>query len=187
MPPAKTDAAGGPRTRGGRRFDGRRLARRAAGPRPGRFAGGSSAAPAVDSLAADSLSRRPIRSPPPDQGIHDVRIYRTDFQVVCDSMTGHQHRFDHPPLHRSRAVEPEQPDDLRRDGHLHARQPAGACRIRRQPDDKAAQLDSVHYNQIAGKQMARLFPRQRDLPRGCQRQRADDLLHAGRRTAADPR
>ena len=114
-----------------------------------------SAAPAVDSLAADSL-------PSADtlyrliKGFRDVRIYRTDFQVVCDSMTAIStdstiHLYIDPVLwNQNNQMTSDVMDIYTRDSRLEHAEFVGSPMM-------AAQLDSVHYNQIAGKQMAAYF------------------------------
>ncbi len=113
------------------------------------------AAAAVDSLAADSL-------PSADtlyrliKGFRDVRIYRADFQVVCDSMTAIStdstiHLYIDPVLwNQNNQMTSDVMDIYTRDSRLEHAEFVGSPMM-------AAQLDSVHYNQIAGKQMAAYF------------------------------
>lgn len=109
----------------------------------------------ADSLAGDSL-------PSADtlyrliKGFRDVRIFRSDFQVVCDSMTAIStdstiHLYIDPVLwNQSNQMTSDVMDIYTRNRQLEHAEFIGGPMM-------AAQLDSVHYNQIAGKQMAAYF------------------------------
>ena len=73
---------------------------------------GSTSADSLDRLPRDSIYRLM-------KGFRNVRILPFRFPGRMRLDDGHQHRFDDPPLHQSRAVEPGQPDHFRRDGHLY--------------------------------------------------------------------
>lgn len=150
----------------------------------------------ADSLAADSLAMTiPADSidslaMPADsvyrllKGFRDVRIYRSDFQAVCDSITAIStdstiHMYIDPVLwNQSNQIT----SDV--DGHFH-REPADhARRVRRQSHD-GLRTGYAPLQPGGGQADDGLFPRQCHLPQRCQRQCPDDLLHAGRRTAPD--
>ena len=100
------------------RFAGRRLAGDADSGRLGRF--------------AHRLRRLGLS---PDEGFPQCAYFPFRFPGRMRLDDGHQHRFDDSSLHRPRAVEPGQPDHLRRDGHIH-REPADhARRVHRHSDD----------------------------------------------------
>ena len=140
----------------------------------------------ADSLAAaDSLGQEPLRDSIYRllKGYRDVRIYRSDFQAVCDSMTAIS---TDSPLYQPRAVESGQSDHVRRHRRLYRAAAARARRVRGKPDHVVA----ARYAALqpgGGQGDDRMVPRQRDLPQRRERQRADDLLHAGRRAARDHR
>lgn len=124
---------------------------------------------ATDSLTADSLSRPTVDSlgaeepsSPRDsiyrllKGYRDVRIYRSDFQSVCDSMTAIStdstiHLYINPVLwNQSNQVTSDVMDIYTERQQLVRAEFVGSPMM-------VAQLDTTHYNQVAGKEMTSYF------------------------------
>ena len=124
---------------------------------------------ATDSLTADSLSRLTVDSLDVEQpeaprdsiyrllkGYRDVRIYRSDFQSVCDSMTSIStdstiHLYINPVLwNQSNQVTSDVMDIYTERQQLARAEFVGSPMM-------VAQLDTAHYNQVAGKEMTSYF------------------------------
>lgn len=124
---------------------------------------------ATDSLTADSLSLLTADSLNVEQpeaprdsiyrllkGYRDVRIYRSDFQSVCDSMTSIStdstiHLYINPVLwNQSNQVTSDVMDIYTERQQLVRAEFVGSPMM-------VAQLDTTHYNQVAGKEMISYF------------------------------
>ena len=124
---------------------------------------------ATDSLTADSLSLLTADSLDVEQpetprdsiyrllkGYRDVRIYRSDFQSVCDSMTSIStdstiHLYINPVLwNQSNQVTSDVMDIYTERQQLARAEFVGSPMM-------VAQLDTTHYNQVAGKEMTSYF------------------------------
>ena len=122
-----------------------------------------------DSLTADSLSLLTADSLGVEQpaaprdsiyrllkGYRDVRIYRSDFQSVCDSMTSIStdstiHLYINPVLwNQSNQVTSDVMDIYTERQQLARAEFVGSPMM-------VAQLDTTHYNQVAGKEMTSYF------------------------------
>ncbi len=123
----------------------------------------------TDSLTADSLSLLTADSLDVEQpeaprdsiyrllkGYRDVRIYRSDFQSVCDSMTSIStdstiHLYINPVLwNQSNQVTSDVMDIYTERQQLARAEFVGSPMM-------VAQLDTTHYNQVAGKEMTSYF------------------------------
>ena len=117
------------------------------------------------------------------QGYRNVRIYRSDFQSVCDSMTAVStdstiHLYVDPVLwNEQNQITSEVMDIFTRNRQLARADFVGAPMM-------ANRLDSIHYNQIAGKEMTAYF---RDTPSGSTRSTAMRGPSTTIRTANRPR
>ena len=123
---------------------------------------------AADSLAADSLAMLiPADSTdslamPADsiyrllKGFRDVRIYRSDFQAVCDSMTAIStdstiHMYIDPVLwNQSNQITSDVMDIFTENQQITRAEFVGSPMM-------VSELDTLHYNQVAGKQMTAYF------------------------------
>lgn len=124
---------------------------------------------ATDSLTVDSLSLLTADSLDVEQpetprdsiyrllkGYRDVRIYRSDFQSVCDSMTSIStdstiHLYINPVLwNQSNQVTSDVMDIYTERQQLARVEFVGSPMM-------VAQLDTTHYNQVAGKEMTSYF------------------------------
>ncbi len=121
-----------------------------------------------DSLAADSVAMLI----PPDsvdslaeptdsiyrlmKGFRDVRIYRSDFQTVCDSMTAIStdstiHLYINPVMwNQGNQITSDVMDIFTENQQVTHAEFIGSPMM-------VSQLDTVHYNQVAGKQMTAWF------------------------------
>ena len=120
--------------------------------------------PGVDSLAADSLRRDSpaADSLPQDtvyrlvKGFHHVRIYRSDFQSVCDSLTAVSrdstiHLYIDPVLwNQNSQITSDVMDVFTAGGQIVRAEFVGRPLM-------ISELDTMHYNQVAGKTMTALF------------------------------
>ena len=105
----------------------------------------------VDSLAesADSVYRLL-------KGFRDVRIYRSDFQAVCDSMTAIStdstiHLYIDPVLwNQSNQITSDVMDIFTENQQITRAEFVGSPMM-------VSELDTLHYNQVAGKQMTAYF------------------------------
>lgn len=103
----------------------------------------------ADSVAGDSIYRFM-------KGFRNVKIFRNDLQAVCDSITGSSidstlHLFIDPVLwNEANQVTSEQMDIHTLHRQLHYADFIGAPMM-------VQRIDSVHYNQIAGKRMEAYF------------------------------
>ena len=105
----------------------------------------------VDSLAvpADSIYRLM-------KGFRDVRIYRSDFQAVCDSMTSIStdstiHLYINPVLwNQANQITSDVMDIYTSNQQITHAEFVGSPMM-------VAQIDTAHYNQVAGKQMTAWF------------------------------
>ena len=122
----------------------------------------------ADSLAADSLAMMiPADSAdslavPADsvyrllKGFRDVRIYRSDFQAVCDSITAIStdstiHMYIDPVLwNQSNQITSDVMDVFTENQQITRAEFVGTPMM-------VAELDTLHYNQVAGKQMTAYF------------------------------
>ena len=122
----------------------------------------------ADSLAADSLAMTiPADSAdslavPADsvyrllKGFRDVRIYRSDFQAVCDSITAIStdstiHMYIDPVLwNQSNQITSDVMDVFTENQQITRAEFVGTPMM-------VAELDTLHYNQVAGKQMTAYF------------------------------
>ena len=122
----------------------------------------------ADSLAADSLAMTiPADSAdslavPADsvyrllKGYRDVRIYRSDFQAVCDSITAIStdstiHMYIDPVLwNQSNQITSDVMDVFTENQQITRAEFVGTPMM-------VAELDTLHYNQVAGKQMTAYF------------------------------
>lgn len=90
------------------------------------------------------------------KGFRDVRIYRSDFQAVCDSMVAIStdstiHLYIDPVLwNESNQITSEVMDIFTENQQIVRAEFVGEPMM-------VAQLDTVHYNQVAGKQMTAFF------------------------------
>ena len=108
-------------------------------------------ADSVDSLAfpADSIYRLM-------KGFRDVRIFRSDFQAVCDSMTAIStdstiHLYIDPVLwNQGNQITSDVMDIFTANQQITRAEFVGSPMM-------VSQLDTVHYNQVAGKQMTAWF------------------------------
>lgn len=117
---------------------------------------------AADSVAvteaADSLELRPIRDSIYRlmKGYRNVRIYRSDFQSVCDSITALSadstiHLYIDPVLWNAQnQITSEVVDVYTRGGRIERAEFVGSPMM-------VNELDTIHYNQIAGKEMTAYF------------------------------
>ena len=120
---------------------------------------------AADSIAMaasdDSLDLQPLPLPHDSiyrlmKGYHNVRIYRSDFQSVCDSMTAVStdstiHLYIDPVLwNESNQITSEVMDVYTRNSQIERAEFVGSPMM-------VSELDSIHYNQIAGKEMTAYF------------------------------
>ncbi|MCM1151366.1 MAG: hypothetical protein NC209_01210 [Alistipes sp.] len=111
------------------------------------------------SAADDTLALQPL---PRDSicrlilGYRDVRIYRSDFQSVCDSMTvvgtdSTIHLYIEPVLwNDANQITSEVMDIYTRDSRIERAEFVGSPMM-------VSEIDTVHYNQIAGKEMTAYF------------------------------
>ena len=122
----------------------------------------------ADSLAADSLAMLvpadsvDSLSLPADsiyrllKGFRNVRIYRSDFQAVCDSMTAIStdstvHLYIDPVLwNQGNQITSDVMDIFTRNQQIEKAEFIGTPMM-------VSQLDTTHYNQVAGKQMTAYF------------------------------
>ena len=122
----------------------------------------------ADSLAADSLAMTiPADSidslaMPADsvyrllKGFRDVRIYRSDFQAVCDSITAIStdstiHMYIDPVLwNQSNQITSDVMDIFTENQQITRAEFVGSPMM-------VSELDTLHYNQVAGKQMTAYF------------------------------
>ena len=110
----------------------------------------------VMAASADSLPRMHDSIFRLLQGYRNVRIYRSDFQSVCDSMTAVStdstiHLYVDPVLwNEQNQITSEVMDIFTRNRQLARADFVGAPMM-------ANRLDSIHYNQIAGKEMTAYF------------------------------
>ena len=108
-------------------------------------------ADSIDSLAmpADSIYRLL-------KGFRDVRIYRSDFQAVCDSMTAIStdstiHMYIDPVLwNQSNQITSDVMDIFTENQQITRAEFVGSPMM-------VSELDTLHYNQVAGKQMTAYF------------------------------
>ena len=108
-------------------------------------------ADSIDSLAvpADSIYRLM-------KGFRNVRVYRSDFQAVCDSMTAIStdstiHLYIEPVLwNQSNQITSEVMDIYTANQQITRAEFVGSPMM-------VAQLDTTHYNQVAGKEMTAWF------------------------------
>ena len=108
-------------------------------------------ADSADSLAvpADSVYRLL-------KGFRDVRIYRSDFQAVCDSITAIStdstiHMYIDPVLwNQSNQITSDVMDVFTENQQITRAEFVGTPMM-------VAELDTLHYNQVAGKQMTAYF------------------------------
>lgn len=90
------------------------------------------------------------------KGFRDVRMYRSDFQCVCDSMTAIStdstiHLYIDPVLwNEANQITSEVMDIFTRNGQIVRAEFVGAPMM-------VNRLDSIYYNQIAGKEMTAYF------------------------------
>lgn len=90
------------------------------------------------------------------KGFRNVRIYRTDFQAVCDSLTGLSsdstlHLYVEPVLwNEANQITSEVMDIYTANRRLHRAEFVGEPMM-------ASQFDTVYYDQIAGKEMRAFF------------------------------
>ena len=122
----------------------------------------------ADSLAADSLAMR-IPADSVDsltdsadsvyrlmKGFRNVRIFRSDFQAVCDSMTAIStdstiHLYINPVLwNQGNQITSDVMDIFTENQQITRAEFIGTPMM-------VSQLDTVHYNQVAGKQMTAWF------------------------------
>ncbi len=124
----------------------------------------------IDSLAADSLQRAALADSlaadslltPADsiyrllKGFHHVKIYRSDFQAVCDSMTAIStdstiHLYIEPVLwNESNQITSDVMDIYTANQQLtHAKFIGSPMMV--------SMLDTAHYNQVSGKEMTAYF------------------------------
>ena len=117
----------------------------------------------ADSLELFAAGDTPALLPPPHdsiyrlmKGYHNVRIYRSDFQSVCDSMTAITtdstlHLYIDPVLwNDANQITSEVMDVYTRDRQIERAEFVGSPMM-------VSQIDTVHYNQIAGKEMTAYF------------------------------
>ena len=128
----------------------------------------AAAAAKADSLAADSLAMR-IPADSVDsltdsadsvyrlmKGFRNVRIFRSDFQAVCDSMTAIStdstiHLYINPVLwNQGNQITSDVMDIFTENQQITRAEFIGTPMM-------VSQLDTVHYNQVAGKQMTAWF------------------------------
>lgn len=120
---------------------------------------------AADSLLLDSLGLLPadsLDSLPRDtiyrliKGFHDVRIYRSDFQSVCDSLVAISrdstiHLYIDPVLwNQNSQITSDVMDIYTANGQVVRAEFVGRPLM-------ISELDTMHYNQVAGKAMTALF------------------------------
>ena len=102
-----------------------------------------------DTLSGDSIYRF-------IKGFRNVKIYRTDFQAVCDSITGTSidstlHLYIEPVMwNAANQITSEVMDIYTMRQQLHHADFVGAPLM-------ISQVDTIHYNQVAGKQMSAYF------------------------------
>lgn len=107
------------------------------------------AAAALDSIPKDSIYRLV-------KGFRNVRIFRTDFQAVCDSLTGLSsdstlHLYIEPVLwNQNNQITSEVMDIYTANQQLLRAEFVGTPMM-------ASQFDTIYYDQIAGKEMAAHF------------------------------
>ena len=116
----------------------------------------------ADSVAVsetmDSVELRPVHDSIYRlmKGYRNVRIYRSDFQSVCDSITASSadstiHLHIDPVLwNRSNQITSEVMDIYTRGGQIERAEFVGSPMM-------VSRLDSIHYDQIAGKEMTAYF------------------------------
>lgn len=116
----------------------------------------------ADSTTRALLAADTVTAPPADsiyrlvKGFHAVRIYRSDFQAVCDSMTAIStdstlHLYIDPVLWNGRnQITSEVMDIYTRNQQLQRAEFVGEPLM-------VGQVDTAHYNQIKGKQMICYF------------------------------
>ena len=108
-------------------------------------------ADSVDSLAAPADSVYRLL-----KGFRDVRIYRSDFQAVCDSMTAIStdstiHMYIDPVLwNQSNQITSDVMDIFTENQQITRAKFVGSPMM-------VSELDTLHYNQVAGKQMTAYF------------------------------
>ncbi len=108
-------------------------------------------ADSVDSLAAPADSVYRLL-----KGFRDVRIYRSDFQAVCDSMTAIStdstiHMYIDPVLwNQSNQITSDVMDIFTENQQITRAEFVGSPMM-------VSELDTLHYNQVAGKQMTAYF------------------------------
>ena len=167
----KTDSAllGTPHHPAGEFPEGRPAADSLGSPRvPAVGPGSPEDAAGPDSLAADSLAMR-IPADSVDsltgsadsvyrlmKGFRNVRIFRSDFQAVCDSMTAIStdstiHLYINPVLwNQGNQITSDVMDIFTENQQITRAEFIGTPMM-------VSQLDTVHYNQVAGKQMTAWF------------------------------
>jgi len=107
-----------------------------------------------DSLAADSLARDSVYRLV--KGFRNVRIYRSDFQSVCDSLVAVSrdstiHLYIDPVLwNQNSQVTSDVMDIYTAGGRIERAEFVGRPLM-------ISELDTMHYNQVAGKTMTALF------------------------------
>lgn len=124
-------------------------------------------------LFADSILNKPgLMQPPADsivapefpadsiyrlmQGYHNVKIYRSDFQAVCDSITGYGvdstlHLYIDPVLwNQNSQITSDLIDIYTVNQQIQRAEFIGSPLM-------ASQIDTTHYNQVAGKTMTAFF------------------------------
>ena len=105
--------------------------------------------PGADTLPVDSIYRFV-------KGFRHVKIFRSDFQAVCDSMTGTSidstlHLYIEPVMwNEANQITSEVMDIYTLRQQLHRAEFVGEPLM-------VSQIDTVHYNQVAGKQMDAYF------------------------------
>ena len=108
-------------------------------------------ADSIDSLAAPADSVYRLL-----KGFRDVRIYRSDFQAVCDSMTAIStdstiHMYIDPVLwNQSNQITSDVMDIFTENQQITRAEFVGSPMM-------VSELDTLHYNQVAGKQMTAYF------------------------------
>lgn len=118
-------------------------------PRPDLPAAAADSLAVCDTVAGDSLYRLA-------RGFRNVRIYRSDFQAVCDSMTGIStdstlHLYISPVLwNENNQITAEVMDVYTRNQQIERAEMSGDPMM-------VAQIDTSHYNQISGRQMTVFF------------------------------
>lgn len=115
----------------------------------------------IDSVAMFAPADTPDTLPPDSiyrliKGYRDVKIYRSDFQSVCDSMTAIStdstiHLYIDPVLwNQSNQITSEVMDIYTKNRQIERAEFVGSPMM-------VGRIDTVHYNQIAGKEMTAYF------------------------------